>query len=108
MQRRASSIRDRGGTSATFPLHRRLTDGSATDMKTSEGLSLPAYPCRGLGGTVANQNQWIHGVEERGGGHTLRLTLVCKEVTLKFAVGVYTLLARTFIHEISSKASQCK
>lgn len=49
MQRQAPSIRHRGGTSGTFPLHCRLTDGSATDMKTSEGLSLPAYPCSRLG-----------------------------------------------------------
>lgn len=50
MQRQAPSIRHRGGTSATFSQYCRLTDGSAADMKTSEGLSLPTFPCSKLGG----------------------------------------------------------
>lgn len=38
----------RGGTSASFTQHCRLTNDPAIDMKTSEGLSVS--PCSQLGG----------------------------------------------------------
>lgn len=89
MQRQAPSIRHRGGTSGTFPQHCRLTDGSATDMKTSEGLSLPAYPCSRLGGQwLIKINGCMEWKREKLDRQALKFTLMCWEVTLKFVVRV--------------------
>lgn len=85
MQRRAPSIRHRGGTSDTFSQFCRLTDGCVAHMKTSEGLSLPTLPCSQLRGrAVANPNQWERVAREKLDGQALKLTLTFQEVTQKF------------------------
>lgn len=57
-------------------------DGSANDMKTSEGLSLPPSPCSHLGG------QWLIKINEKLGRQALKLTLMCQIVSLKFVATV--------------------